>query len=218
MKAYVIRIKDNERSCEAADRCIASAKKVRQDVEIFDAITPKDDPLSLFKKYSLPLKHFEHDAEQWSRYLPVLACFLSHYEIWRVIAAINQETLILEHDAIFENFLPSCLLYDRIITLGKPSYGKFNTPTSLGTQSLMHKPYFGGAHAYVVSPEGANDLLIKASIDASPTDVFLSTRNFPTIQEYYPWPISCQDSFTTVQKQSGCLAKHNYKEDSYDII
>lgn len=57
----------------------------------------------------------------------------------------------------------------------------------------------------------------KENIHAASTDVFLSINNFPTLQEYYPWPVEAKDSFTTIQRQAGCLAKHSYGE-TYDII
>jgi hypothetical protein len=33
---------------------------------------------------------------------------------------------------------------------------------------------------------------------------------FPWLEEYYPWPVVVDDSFSTIQNQQGCLAKHNY--------
>jgi len=32
------------------------------------------------------------------------------------------------------------------------------------------------------------------------------------LQEYWPWPVEAHDSFTTIQNENGCLAKHNYGE------
>jgi hypothetical protein len=40
---------------------------------------------------------------------------------------------------------------------------------------------------------------------------------FPWLEEYYPWPVEVKDSFTTIQKTEGCLAKHGYNE-TYEII
>ena len=109
------------------------------------------------------------------------------------------------------------MTFDKVVNMGKPSYGNYNTPTTLGVQPLVHKPYFGGAHAYIVSPDGAKLLIEKAKTDAGPTDVFLNVHNFPWLQEYYPWPIEADDEFTTIQKVQGCIAKHNYDED-YKIL
>ena len=53
-------------------------------------------------------------------------------------------------------------------------------------------------------------------IDAAPADVFINLNNFSWLQEYYPWVCMAVDSFTTIQKEDGILAKHNYK-DGYEI-
>lgn len=109
------------------------------------------------------------------------------------------------------------MLHSGCISLGKPSYGKFVTPQFLGVNPLTSKPYFPGAHAYRVAPKGAELLMAQAQLYARPTDVFLNRDVMSWLQEYYPWPVECRDSFTTIQKTEGCLAKHNYNND-YKII
>ena len=74
-----------------------------------------------------------------------------------------------------------------------------------------------GAHAYAIRPEAARLLCEQAVFDAAPTDVYLNRKLFPWIQELYPWPVECRDTFTTIQNETGCLAKHNYGQD-YEII
>ena len=103
------------------------------------------------------------------------------------------------------------------MNIGAPSYGNAQTPNILGVNPLTSKPYFPGAHGYMITPAGAKMLISKAKTNAAPTDVFMSLSNFPTLQEYYPWAVEARDSFTTIQKQAGCLAKHSYGE-TYDII
>ena len=88
---------------------------------------------------------------------------------------------------------------------------------NLGVDGLIQKQYFGGAHGYMVKPEGASILINEASKSAQPTDIYLGTHNFPWLQEYYPWVCIAADSFTTIQNQTGCGAKHN-NNDKYEII
>ena len=107
------------------------------------------------------------------------------------------------------------VLFD-ILNLGKPSYGKFNTPTFIGYGSLVSKPYFPGAHAYRITPKGAADLINEAQFSAGPTDIYIHSSKF-TLGEYYPWVAEARDSFTTIQRKEGCYAKHNYGE-TYEII
>jgi GR25 family glycosyltransferase involved in LPS biosynthesis len=104
-----------------------------------------------------------------------------------------------------------------IVNLGKPSYGKWNTPTFLGEGPLTSKAYFPGAHAYYITPKGAQQLIDQAYIDAGPTDIFINKSHFNDLKECYPWPAEAKDSFTTIQNEIGCQAKHNYGE-AYEII
>ena len=69
----------------------------------------------------------------------------------------------------------------------------------------------------MVSPEGAQKLIDLATTRAGPADVYLNRQNFPWIQEHYPWCCEAKDSFSTIQRQRGSTAKHNYNE-GYELI
>lgn len=208
MKAFVITIIDNEKSVEQSNRCIESCKKYGLGVEKFPAITPRHkDFYDLVKKHKLVVNNFEN---KWSRSENAMALFLSMTHLWEYSVDNSEDVLILEHDAVMTGPLPPTLPFDKCMTLGKPSYGKFNTPTKLGVGPLVQKQYFGGAHAYVVSPKGASELIRGIPTHSMPADVYLNTTHFPWLQEYYPWVFEARDSFSTIQKEEGCIAKHNY--------
>ena len=59
--------------------------------------------------------------------------------------------------------------------------------------------------------------MAQALMGARPTDVYLNIDTFPFLQEYYPWPVEARDSFTTIQSEMGCKAKHNFNE-KYEIV
>ena len=82
---------------------------------------------------------------------------------------------------------------------------------------MRSKKYFPGAHAYQVTPKGAEALCRYAKVYAKPTDVFLHLDVFPWLEEHNPWVAEARDTFTTIQKEEGCLAKHNYG-DGYEIL
>lgn len=212
MKAYVITITDLDLSVKTAQRCIESARNVGINVELFTAITPKDDLEKLCNAEKIDRRLFN---SKYSRKENTTACFLSHYFLWRRCIELNETLLILEHDAVFisplENFS-----FDKLVSIGKPSFGTYNTPTR-GLGPLVSKDFLPGAHAYLLKPEGAMALIKQASQRAAPADVFMNKNDFPWIQEYYPWPVEVQDTFTTVQKEEGCKAKHNYNS-KYEII
>jgi len=209
MKSFVITIFDNDLSQRAADRCITSAKRYGIHVDKWKATTPRDSDFAL---RCLNAKLQRHMFEsQYSRADNALACFLSHKSLWEYSVDNNEDVMILEHDTVFFDRLPP-LSFDRCLTIGQPSYGKYNTPMTLGVNPLTQADYFKGAHAYIVKPKGAQELLNKIEHHARPTDIYLNVLNFPWLQECYPWVAKADDSFTTIQYERGCVAKHNYEK------
>lgn len=215
MKNYVITIEDIEPSVQAAERCINSGAANGMSIEKFKAITPRNtDIYDMAEKEGIDVEGFK---EVYSRLDNCLAAFLSHYSLWKLAAESYQPTTIFEHDAVVVNNINSQLNFDKVVTLGKPSYGKFNIPNTLGVGPLVHKPYFGGAHAYRLNANGAKELINQAKVKAMPTDVFLNVHTFPWLQEKYPWPVEVRESFSTIQRERGCLAKHGYGE-GYELL
>ena len=214
MKNYVITIIDNKKSIDAADRCIDSGVKHGMLIQNFRAITPRDPIQNILKAQGISDQGFK---EKFSRLDNCIAAFLSHYALWTQCAAGKEEFQIFEHDAVIVNEIPEFINYKYCISLGKPSYGKYQTPANIGVNSLSSKRYFPGAHAYRLKPAGARLLVAQAKVLARPTDVFLTLDTFPWLEEYYPWPVEAHDTFSTIQRTEGCLAKHNYS-DKYEII
>lgn len=214
MKSFVIAVKEHEESLKSAERCIKSAKEYNLDVEMFFGTTPNDNPLDILDKLKIPLEGFKG---KYSRLENCVAAFLSHRSLWQMSIDINEDILIFEHDAVVVAPVPVFKPFDKLISYGKPSYGKYSDPLKLGVNLLTSKPYLPGAHAYRIKPSAAKIVLDKAQSSAGPTDVFLNNNNFPWIEEYYPWPVEVLDTFTTIQKTEGCLAKHGYNE-RYKIL
>jgi len=217
MKNYVITIMDNPNSVEVAERCISSGQRFGMPIEKFEAITPKSDLTELMAKEKIKKEGFE---ERWSRMPECMSAFMSHYSLWKKSVELNEEITIFEHDAVIMDPIPYINDYRGCISFGRPSYGRYNNPPSLGVNGLISKPYFPGAHAYRVKPNIAQLLIDEAKYHARPTDVFLNINTFPFLEEYYPWPVEAHDSFTTIQNENGIQAKHNYVKlkDKYEII
>ena len=213
MKSYVIAITNLEESMDAARRCIESGKKFGVDIEVFPAITPKDEPYQILKEEGLNTVGFQ---EKYSRTLNCISAFLSHYSLWNKCVKENVPFNIFEHDAILFDRIPE-VNYNYVINWGAPSYGNFNIPNHIGVGPLTTKNYFPGAHAYGVKPEGAKKLIKQAKVQTQPTDIFLNKTVFPWLQEHYPFIAEARDSFTTIQNELGCHAKHNYKK-GYRIV
>jgi GR25 family glycosyltransferase involved in LPS biosynthesis len=209
MRNFVITIQNNEKSEAAAERCVTSGKQHGIEIEYYDAFTPKDCHQYIAEE-KINDKLFNNS--QYSREDNARAAFCSHFSIWQYCADTNQEVTIFEHDAVIVAPIPE-FNYNGCISLGKPSYGKFNVPPSLGTNRLISKKYFPGAHAYRLKPNAAKVLVDRARLEAQPTDIFLNIETFPFLEEYYPWPVEVRESFSTIQKTQGCLAKHMYNKD-----
>lgn len=207
MKSYVITIMSNDKSCTVANRCIESAKKFGIICDMWAATTPADNIRLLFQKEGINPSKF-HD--RYSRLENSMAAFFSHYSLWKKCIELGEDLIIFEHDAVVVNNIPDFMNFDGCINLGRPSYGGFNNPRTLGVNPLSSKLYFPGAHAYRINVSGAKRLVEAAKEIAEPTDVYLRLENFPWLQEYFPWPVECRDTFTTIQHSIGCLAKHGY--------
>lgn len=208
MKHFVITIENSDKSVEAATRCIESGKRHGLEIDYYNAFTP-DDYAPYLKENKVDTKLF--DNSEYSREENAKAAFCSHFSIWQYSTEQNEEVTIFEHDAIITSPIPE-INYNGCISFGKPSYGKFNMPT-LGVNRLVSKRYFPGAHAYRVKPAAAKVLVERARLEARPTDIFLNIETFPFLQEYYPWPVEVRETFSTIQKEKGCLAKHMYNND-----
>lgn len=217
MKCYVITITDLEQSVRAANRCIKSGQNLlNASIQMHSAVTPKNDPEKIFSDKRISVKAFN---EQTSRRLNCMAAFLSHHSLWEMCANDNEDYIIFEHDAVIVNEIPEMINYNGCISLGAPSYGKYNVPKFLGVNALTSKPYFPGAHAYRIKPSAAKTIVETAKTQAAPTDLFFDIRRFNWLQEYYPWAVIAKDNFTTIQLEGGCRAKHNWKDGlAYEIL
>jgi GR25 family glycosyltransferase involved in LPS biosynthesis len=226
LKGYVITITALKESVDISNRLIESGKKFGfPDIEIFDAITPKDKPKELFKQETLNPSEFLSNT--YSRLQPLMCCFLSHYFLWKKCIELNEPIAIFEHDAVFIRKFDSKEIQNHldtkhgVISIGAPSFGNFKTPSKNGIVKLMSKQYMPGAHALIVHPIAASKLIKYAqTYSPEPTDVFLHNKRFDFLYEQYPYPVEVQESFSTVQIEKGCRAKFAYRinKDNYRII
>ena len=214
MRTYVITMLNTPQSVEASERCIESAKKFGLDPEIFPATTPDDGGARILKQEGLKGEKILVEAKD-SRVDAAICCFVSHYYLWKKCLELNEEILCLEHDAVVVAPIPTAK-HGGVCNLGRPSYGHYvEQGLKKNTMyKLFSKPggYFPGTHAVLVAPAGAEKLIAQTKKRIGTPDLFLNKEDFPFLTEYYPWPVVADDSFTTVQNQTGCLAKHNYQK------
>tara|TARA_R110000868_G_scaffold62423_3_gene188627 strand:- start:694 stop:1362 length:669 start_codon:yes stop_codon:yes gene_type:complete len=219
MRAFVITIEDLPASVVAANRCIESFRRTNPAIQIkrWKATTPKDDIVKMFTAKGIDPRYFNEQGGSYTK--NCMSAFMSHFRLWEHSVIMNEEIIILEHDAVAVGHIPLDMRYKGCVNLGKPSYGKWEQPKSIGLNPLTSKQYFPGAHAYRLKPEAARTLIHTATEGklAGPTDVFLNLEWFPFLEEYYPWPVEARDNFTTIQRDVGCRAKHNWSNE-YAIL
>ena len=106
------------------------------EVEMFPAITPKDDPVKLLTDKGIDPKAFD---EVYSRNLNCIAAFLSHYSLWDKCAKGNENFVIFEHDAFVHSPIPVNAKFAYVMNIGQPSYGSYEYSICIGSQSPDHK-------------------------------------------------------------------------------
>lgn len=210
MKAYVITLSENETSNIASDKLIESSKKVNNDFDIekYDAIVP-DQVDELMKQYNikwtypwigrlldlksgLMLSAYE-TADPKKR----IACFLSHYQLWKKCVELNEPLFIFEHDALFTSQVDLGLLsfakYD-IIALNNPigatrKSREFHDKVKNSPLPIMTVPKIDddqipqglpGNSAYYIKPKGALKLLgLVKEHGAWPNDAIMCKQLLP---------------------------------------
>lgn len=214
MKAYIVTLFNVPQSVAAADRCLDSAKQFGLDASQRSGCWRTH---ALAEMYECGLRLGKFD-EKWSNTDAVVGNFMAQHALWKHVMQTTP-AVIMEHDAVVVAPIPENLDAD-LVTLGKPSFGVIKEAPMMGLQPVFStRDKIPGAHGYYLTPAGAAMLLEAAERDGVyPVDKFINPMRFPWIREYYPWPIEAHDTFTTIQKEKGCLSKHNYKPGEYQIL
>lgn len=210
MKAFINYVPHLEESIDVKDRCFESCEKFGLDPHPVPCVW-RDDAMQAMEDEGLKLGKF---ADHLSKTESVVGNFITNYRLWKMI---KRPALILEHDAVVVAPIPKPLwAWPEITTIGKPSFGSFGVSKQEGLQEFFSNKalkHFKGAHAYIITPAGAHKAIeVAEKVGVLPLDIFFHTERF-TLHELYPWPVEARDTFTTIQNESGCEAKHNWNAD-----
>lgn len=233
MKCYIIRLEENEHSCEMAKQCKEQAALFGIRAEYFKAI----NGLDVEQHYAetgvpRPRKNFKKGRPG------VLGCFFSHYYLWKMCAEQTQPYCILEHDGYFLRPITNEILdsFDDILKLDNndPYSSRYNqiieeeTPLPVQIKKYvnpnpkaMHKigtgNYFKGAYSYILKPSGAKKLLDFIHLnenekghrpaDQQIGDAVLNTWvTVPTVARLHPfYSIGSNINSTSLTKHLGAL-------------
>jgi len=211
MKSYIITLTENNESTDAASKCIMSSHAHENDfnIDIFDATIPEhvDKEMELYGlKWNWPWDNIQMDIASGITKQPYLtanknkriACFLSHYRLWKHCAMENTPLLILEHDAIFTRKVPVHVLdackYD-IIGLNDPRRATRKSEIyhdkvqDADGQFVVQVPKIdfdqvaqglAGNSAYYIKPKGAKKLIqLVDEYGAWPNDAIMCRQLMP---------------------------------------
>jgi GR25 family glycosyltransferase involved in LPS biosynthesis len=214
MKSYIITLKNNELSIDAALRCKQSSNLV---VQQFQAVTPRDVPAMMMDEkliWTYPWDEQKHDFASGLVLSPYrtqqkaarIACFLSHYQLWKESLKTDEPILILEHDAIFIHDLdPQPILdskYD-IVGINDPrgatrKSGEYHRIIQQNPKEIQPVPRIddmlvpqglAGNSAYIIKPNGAKRLIeLVKEFGAWPNDAIMCyqlVKNLGVTKTYY---------------------------------
>ena len=202
MKAFIICDIENPTSINAANRCMDSLYNSDVDVKYIQQTCPetlKEDRKQFDSiKWSYPLNDFQK----------FFACTISHARLWLQSVELQEEIMILEHDALFtRKFTPfeweggvcglndprgathSAQLFHEKVSKNK---GVQNTPWV--KDELAMPQGLAGNSAYIIKPAFAKKLIDKLKEKGGwPNDSLMCKQFFPDqLKVVYPY-------FTKVQ-------------------
>ena len=146
----------------------------------------KYERLSAVEVGSLSPEQYEREAYSWERPLRVveLACFLSHMKAWERVVELDENTLVLEDDALLSSVVPILLKEIEELEIDYASFETRKRKKLLSKSSRVLSHGYSavemfqdrcGAAGYFLSPKGAEILLNRyKSHGAALADAFIA--------------------------------------------
>lgn len=220
MKAFIITIPENKQSKNSAEVTIRTSNSVGNEfvTQIYDAVTPSQVDL-LMKQYGLKwtypwqgekldlMSGLKLTAYETADPKKRVACFLSHYSLWKKCVELDEPIIVLEHDALFTGKVDLDLIhlskYD-IIALNDPRGATrksqlYYDMVKQSTLSVVAVPKIDddqipqglpGNSAYYIKPSGAKRLMyLTKEYGAWPNDALMCKQLMPNrlgiVREFY---------------------------------
>jgi hypothetical protein len=166
MKAFAITLLGNLHAQKLLTDCINSGLLHDWSIQPWPAVNGWQISPNYFARLNLQLnpntKIFRRPGAQ--------GCFLSHWALWNYCREINESIVVLESDAVIQAPLPAFTAADGILKLHK------DRGTKTGTSGTWSK----GAHAYIIAPEHADQLITGIlRTEVRPADKAIGTAFVP---------------------------------------
>jgi len=181
MKTFIIYLPNNDFSVKMANETVESLKKFDIEFEMFDGIVGRKGIKVLSDHDRYPSVHI--NDIHWTD--GTIGCLASHYLLWDKCSKQDEPFLVLEQDAIvvrdprelLDSIDKICHLdatnpfdldrenhfefYNKQIELTVPGISKYPPNSFYGekTNQLIPEGCFRGTYGYIITPEGANDIL-----------------------------------------------------------
>lgn len=207
MKIFVIMDRNNPVSLDATLRL---GETVPHPVEFYQQTSPdtleKDNFLDIEWTYPQKGEVSEYEGMTLKGYAAkdvkkVFACLLSHARLWRECVKLDEEIMILEHDAIFTREFWPFEWEGGVLGLNDPRGATFNSfrywQILNMEQGVQKAPYvapkdvcpqgLAGNSAYIIKPFAAQELLDKLKeVGGWPNDAVMCNQFFPWLRVINP--------------------------------
>lgn len=208
IQSFIIRLEENEHSCQMAEECFLQATKFGLRPKYFKAIHGKDAEYHYTATGIRPQGKFKKGRAG------VIGCFFSHYYLWKKCVELNEPIIILEHDGYVIRHIDDSILtqFDDVLKLDRldPYSNTYNVdlekekdieitvssytndPSKVRKYGL--KDYFKGAYSYIIKPDAARKLINFININGHrPADQQINARivelktTVPTVARLHPF-------------------------------
>lgn len=214
-KAYIIRVKDHDRSMELAKRCADSCESVQMPYEYWDAYDGTGEEIKIPEHHNDIMDLIKVTDHYMTR--GEVACALSHISLWAKCVKQDKPLVVLEHDAVMLQPYLLHSVFNSISFLGsneQKNLGWACLPTPPHASEGPNYHFICRAHAYSIDPAVAKNMLahvIKYGISA-PLDILLRADIFP-IHQMGLFAYDEKDGETTIlgRPKEGRSTKRNDK-------
>jgi GR25 family glycosyltransferase involved in LPS biosynthesis len=161
---YVIALKGHRYSEAQLNNCLETAKKYDWQVEVSWAVDGSTITEKTWRDLNLTMTG---DGKIGKR-PGVQGCFLSHWRLWHKCIELDQQIIVLEHDAIIQTQWQPVDASEKLTKLHTAYKDKEN----------QHTGHWGAStHAYTLIPKQAKNLIdFSKQNGARPTDVLMGDR------------------------------------------
>lgn len=187
-KAFIIAIKDHPISESQMTDCLDSALKFNWNVEIYWGVNGNFVTSDTWKIEGV----FPRLDKPTMDRPGVQGCFLSHWNLWKKCIELNEPIIILEHDAIIQDYWKPIEISKSIIKLHR--YYKEKNP-KFDEDAGKWSP---SGHAYCLLPTHAEKLIsFVKSVGAFEVDRIMGDKVVPVEHLGKPSLIERQNSYST---------------------